>query len=158
MSEKIKQDKDYKMGKSIAITYNITDPEMDGTSIMRMIADELRRIHDVVGDQISKVVIKCQRTDSASMPLVFKDQIELQTNLGIDEITIHNEYSGDKNGDENLHTPESILEELRRIHDELSDAITEINDDSEDASSALEQIYTELKIQLDALEDALSIS
>ena len=157
-NEEIKQDKDCKMGKSIAITYNITDTEMDGTSIMRMIADELRRIHDVVGDQISKVVIKCQRTDWSSRPLVFKDQTELQTDLNIDEITINNEYGNDKNGDKNSHVPESILEELRRIHDELSDAIMEIDNDPEDTSSALAQIYAELRTQIDALEDVFSIS
>ena len=52
-------------------------------------------------------------------------------------------------------TPQEILDELRRLHDEFGDQISEFEEDPKTASSALESIYAEMEIQLDALEDAL---
>ncbi len=52
-------------------------------------------------------------------------------------------------------TPEGIVDELRRLHDELGDQISELEEDPETTTSALQCIYAEMEIQLDALEDAL---
>jgi len=143
--------------KSIEIAYNITDPAKKGPAIMRTIASELRSIHDVVGDQISKVVINCQYSDKASigMPLVLDDQTSLQTDLDIGEFTVRTNYRNSKYADEDSRDIKAILEELRRLHDELGDQIDEIEDDPEDACSALEDIHAEMETQLDALEEAL---
>ena len=54
-----------------------------------------------------------------------------------------------------VNDPRAILKRLRELHDQLGDQIGEIEDDPEDAASGLENIYTEMETQLDALEEAL---
>ena len=62
----------------------------------------------------------------------------------------------DNNADDcNSNDPRAILKRLRELHDQLGDQISEIEDDPEDAASGLENIYTEMETQLDALEEAL---
>ena len=62
----------------------------------------------------------------------------------------------DNNADDcNSNDPRAILKRLRDLHDQLGDQIGEIEDDPEDAASGLENIYTEMETQLDALEEAL---
>lgn len=58
-------------------------------------------------------------------------------------------------GNCNVNDPRAILKRLRELHDELGDQIGEIEDDPEDAASGLENIYTEMETQLDALESVL---
>ena len=62
----------------------------------------------------------------------------------------------DNNADDcNSNDPRAILKRLRDLHDQLGDQIGEIEDDPEDAASGLENIYTEMETQLDALEEVL---
>ena len=62
----------------------------------------------------------------------------------------------DNNDDDcKSNDPRAILKRLRELHDQLGDQIGEIEDDPEDAASGLENIYTEMETQLDALEEAL---
>ena len=55
-------------------------------------------------------------------------------------------------GNCNVNNPRAILKRLRDLHDQLGDQISEIDDDPETASSALEDIHAEMETQLDALE------
>ena len=59
------------------------------------------------------------------------------------------------NADDGNNNPRAILKRLSELHDQLGDPIGEIEDDPEDAASGLENIYTEMETQLDALEEAL---
>lgn len=151
--------KDCKGKVSRTITYGVTDPGKDGSAIMRTIADELPRIHDATGGRIDKVVIDCHYSTQASLSSPFEVDYEkttsLQTDLKIGEFTIHTNYRNSKYDDEDSRDIKAILEELRRLHDELGDKINEIEDDFEDTSSALENIHAEMETQLDALEEAL---
>ena len=65
------------------------------------------------------------------------------------------ERIGNNADDCNSNDPRAILKRLRELHDELGDQLGEIEDDPEDAASGLEDIYTEMETQLDALEEAL---
>lgn len=61
----------------------------------------------------------------------------------------------DNNDDDcKSNDPRAILKRLRDLHDQLGDQIGEIEDDPEDAANCLENIYTEMETQLDALEEA----
>ena len=151
--------KDCKGKVSRTITYGITDPGKDGPAIMRTIADELPRIYDATGGRIDKVVIDCHYSTQASLSSPFEVDYEkttsLQTDLKIGEFTIRTNYRNSKYADEDSRDIKAILEELRRLHDQLGDQIGEIEDDPEDAANCLENIYTEMETQLDALEEAL---
>ena len=65
------------------------------------------------------------------------------------QIKVNRKYSSKESP-----TPKKILDELRRLHDEFAASIDDIEDDPEDASSDLLNIYAEMENQLDALEDA----
>ena len=151
--------KDCKGKVSRTITYGVTVPGKDGPAIMRTIADELPRIHDAIGDGIDKVVIDCRYSTQDSLTSPFEVDYDkttiLQTDLNIGEFSIRTNYHNGKNADEYSCDIKAILEELRRLHDELGDKINEIEDDFEDTSSALENIHAEMETQLDALEEAL---
>ena len=151
--------KDCKSKLSRTITYGITDPGKDGPAIMWTIADELPRIHDATGGRINKGVIDCHYSTQASLSAPFEVDYEkttsLQADLNIGEFTIHTNYRNSECADEDSRDIKAILEELRRLHDELGDQISEIGDDPEDASSALEGIYVEMETPLDALEEAI---
>ena len=151
--------KDCKSKLSRTVTYSITDPGKDGPAIMRTIADELPRIHDATGGRIDKVVIDCHYSTQASLSSPFEVDYEkttsLQTDLKIGEFTIRTNYRNSKYADENSRDIKAIFEELRRLHHQLGDQISKIDDDPETASSALEDIHAEMETQLDALEEAL---
>jgi len=136
------------MEKSIGITYDITNPGKKGTAVVKAISEEIKRIHDAVG-HIDKVVVNCRQTGKtlSAMP-EFDEVTALQVSLGIGEVTINKKYSNDES-----RTPREILEDLRRLHDELGDQISEIEDSSEDAGDALQSIYDEFESRLDELED-----
>lgn len=150
--------KDCKDKVSRTITYGVTDPGKDGPAIMRTIADELPRIHDAIGDRIDKVAIDCHYSTQSSLSSPFEVDYEkttsLQTDLKIGEFTIYSNYRNSKYADEDPRDIKAILEELRRLHDQLGDQIGEIEDNPEDAANCLENIYTEMETQLDALEEA----
>ena len=150
--------KDCKGKVSRTITYGVTDPGKDGPAIMRTIADELPRIHDATGGRIDKVVIDCHYSTQAFLSSPFEVNYEkttsLQTDLKIGEFTIHTNYHNSKYADEDSRDIKAILEELRRLHDQLGDKINEIEDDFEDTSSALEDSHAEMETQLDAIEEA----
>ena len=151
--------KDCKSKLSRTVTYGITDPGKDGPAIMRTIADELPRIHGATGGRIDKVVIDCHYSTQASLSSPFEVDYDkttsLQTDLNIGEFTIRTNYRNSKYADEDSRDIKAILEELRRLHDQLGDQIGEIEDDPEDAANCLENIYTEMETQLDALEEAI---
>ena len=151
--------KDCKGKVSRTITYGITDPCKDGPAIMRTIADELPRIHDAIGGRIDKVVIDCHYSTQSSLSSPFEVDYDkatsLQTDLKIGEFTIRTNYRNSKYADEDSRDIKAILEELRRLHHELGDQISEIDDDPETASSALDDIHAEMETQLDALEEAI---
>lgn len=151
--------KDCKGKVSRTITYGVTDPGKDGPAIMRTIADELPRIHDAIGDRIDKVAIDCHYSTQSSLSSPFEVDYDkttsLQADLNIGEFTIRTNYRNSEYADEDSRNIKAILEELRRLHNELGDQIGEIEDDPEDAASGLENIYTEMETQLDALEEAL---
>ena len=65
------------------------------------------------------------------------------------------ERIGNNDDDCKSNDPRAILKRLRDLHDQLGDQIGEIEDDPEDAASGLEDIYTEMETQLDALESVL---
>ena len=73
----------------------------------------------------------------------YEKTTSLQTDLKIGEFTIHTNYHNSKYADEDSRDIKAILEELRRLHDQLGDKINEIEDDFEDTSSALEDIHAE---------------
>ena len=151
--------KDCKGKVSRTITYGVTDPGKDGPAIMRTIADELPRIHDATGGRIDKVVIDCHYSTQSSLSSPFEVDYDkttsLQINLNIGEFTIRTNYRNSKYADEDSRDIKAILEELRRLHDQLGDQIGEIDDDPETASSALEDIHAKIETQLAALEEAL---
>jgi len=138
------------MEKSIGITYDITDLGKKGMAVVKAIAEEIQRIHDAVG-HIDKVVVNCRQTGKtpSAMP-EFDEVTALQVSLGIGEVTVNKKYSNEK-----PRTPCEILEDLRRIHDELGGQISEIEDSPEDASDALQSICDEFESRLDELADAL---
>ena len=151
--------KDYKGKVSRIVTYEVTDPGKNGPAIMRAIVDELPRIHDAIGDGIDKVVIDCRYSTQDSLISPFEVDYDkttsLQTDLNIGEFSIRTNYHNGKYADEGSRDIKSILEELRRLHDELGEQIREMDYDAEAASSALEDIHAEMETQLDALEEAL---
>lgn len=138
------------MEKSIGITYDVADPGKKGTAVAKTISEEIKRIHDAVG-QIDKVVVNCRQTDKkpSAMP-EFDEVAALQVSLGIGEVTVNKKYSNEKS-----RKPREILEDLRRLHEELGDQISEIEDSPEDAGDALQSIYDEFESRLDELADAL---
>ena len=138
------------MEKSVTITYEIVNPGKRGLEVEKAITEELKRIYDAIGP-ISGVVVKCSQHGkrTAALPM-FEKLMDLQRPLQIGEIKIKRNYSQSESP-----TPKKILDELRRLHDEFGDLISEIEDDPEWASSALESTYVEMEKQLDALEDAL---
>ena len=141
------------------ITYDVTDPGKDGPAIMRTIVDELPRIRDAIGDRIDKVVIDCHYSTQASLSSPFEVDYDtttsLQTDLNIGEFTIRTNYRNSKYADEDTRGIKAILEKLRELHDQLGDQIGEIEDDPEAAVSGLENIYTEMETQLDALGEVI---
>ncbi|MDO5319847.1 MAG: hypothetical protein Q4G65_14565 [bacterium] len=140
------------MEKSVTITYNIVNPGKRGSAVEEAVLDEVKRICDAVKAPIAGVVVNCRQTGKkpVAMP-TFDELMKLQYDLQIGEITINKSYSNIESP-----TPHEILEELRRLHDEFGDQISEIgDDDSEDVEIALQNIYVEMETQLDALEDAL---
>ena len=143
------------MEKSVAITYNITNPGHRALEVMRIVADELKRIHDAIGDQISNVLINFYQYGDEFVPMsmMLEDQLALQDALNICEVKVKSKYRRSKSNRKS--TPKAVLEKLRELHDQLGDQIGEIEDDPEDAASGLENIYTEMETQLDALEEAL---
>ena len=138
------------MEKSVAITYNIVNPGKEGSALAKTITEELKRIHDAIGP-VSGVVVNCSQSGKKSGALpTFEELMDLQLPLQIGEISVNTNYSNKK-----LPSPRKILDELRRLHDEFGDQISEFEEDPKTASSAFESIYAEMEIQLDALEDAL---
>lgn len=115
-------------------------------------------VTECTGGRIDKVVIDCHYSTQAFLSSPFEVDYEkttsLQTDLKIGEFTIHTNYHNSKYADEDSCDIKAILEELRRLHDQLGDKINEIEDDFEDTSSALEDIHAEMETQLDAIEEA----
>lgn len=139
------------MGKSVTITYDIVNPEKRDSTVAKTVTDEIKRICDTVKSPIDAVVINCRQADKkiAEMP-TFDELMKLQNDLHIGEITVNKSYSNTES-----RSPQEILDELRRLHDEFGDQIGEIEEDPEGVVSALQSIYAEMEIQLDALDDAL---
>lgn len=136
------------MEKSLVITYNIADPGKNGSAVVKAVSEEIRRIHDAVKGPISAVVINCLQTGSKSSAVpTFEELMQLQSPLQIGEITVNKNYSNTES-----RSPQEILEELRRLHDEFGNQINSIEDD---AGGALQNIHEEMETQLDVLEDAL---
>ena len=138
------------MEKSVAITYNIVNPGKEGSALAKTITEELKRIHDAIGP-ISGVVVNCRQSGKKREALpTFEELMDLQLPLQIGEVTVNKNYSNKKSP-----SPRRILDGLRRLHDEFGDQIGEFEEDPKTASSALESIYAEMEVQLDALGDAL---
>lgn len=151
----VKATKKNDMEKSVAITYSITNPGKRAADVLRTIEDELKCIHDAIGDQIGNVVINFYQSgkEFIPVPMTLENQLALQTALNIGNIKINSKYRKGKSNRKSP-TPEAVLEKLRELHDQLGDQISDIEDDPEDAASGLEDIYTEMETQLDALEEA----
>ena len=139
------------MKKSVTITYNIVNPGKKGSMVEKAVIDEIKCIRDAVKTPIAGVVINCRQSGkkSAVMPM-FDELMSVQDDLQIGEISINRSFSNKES-----HAPQEILEKLRELHDELGDQISEIDDDHQTATSALESIYAQMETQLDALDDAL---
>lgn len=139
------------MEKSITITYNIVDPGKRGSMVAKAVIDEIKRIHDAVNAPIDGVVINCRQSGKKpdAMP-TFDELMSLQNELQIGEVTINKSFTNKES-----RTPQEIMEKLRGLHDELGDQISEIDDDPQTATSALESIYAQMETQIDALEDAI---
>lgn len=139
------------MEKSITIIYDIVNPGKSGTAVEKSIIDELKRINDTVETPINGVVINCRQSGKKSVVMpTFGRVLKLQNDLQIGEISINKSYSNEES-----RTPREILEELRRLHDELGALIDDNEEESEDDGSALQNIYAEMEEQLDALENAI---
>lgn len=138
------------MKNAVTITYDILNPGKRGSAVAKTIAEEVKRIHDAIGP-ISGVVVNCRQSGKKREALpTFEELMDLQLPLQIGEVTVNKNYSNKKS-----LSPRRILDGLRRLHDEFGDQISEFEEDPKTASSALESIYAEMEIQLDALEDAL---
>ena len=139
------------MEKTVKITYNIVNPGKKGSAVEKAVVDEIKCIRDAVKTPITGVVINCRQSGKkpAIMPM-FDDVVSLQNELQIGEVTVNKSFSNKES-----HAPQEILERMRELHDELGDQISEIDDDPQTATSALESIYAQMEMQLDALEDAL---
>ena len=142
------------MEKSITIIYDIVNPGKSGTAVEKSIIDELKRINGAVETPINGVVINCRQSGKKPVAMPTFDRVlKLQNDLQIGEISINKSYSN-----EEFRTPREILEELRRLHDELGALIDDNEEASEDDGSALQNIYAEMEEQLDALEDAIDFN
>ena len=141
------------MEKSIRIIYDIVNPDSGkrGTKVVKAVAEEIGRIHDAVECPISTVVINCRQVGGKPVVMpAFEELTQLRLPLQIDKFAVRKNYSRTESA-----SPLEILEELRRLHDELGEQIGEIEEDFEDAVSALQSIYDEMETQLDALDNAL---
>lgn len=139
------------MEKSITITYNIVNPGEMGSAVTKAVIGEIRRIHDAVNVPLDGVVINCHQTGKKpdAMPS-FDELTSLQSELQIGEVAINKSLLNRESC-----TSQEILKKLRRLHDEFGDQISELEDDYQTATSALESIYAQMEMQLDALEDAI---
>lgn len=152
------------MGKSITITYEIENPGERGSAVAQSVIDEIKRMQDVAGGAIHEVVINWSQSgnEDSLRPKYEKKILGLQEELQIRAIAVH-QYTNDIQSDfpsKESRTPHEVLEDLRGLHDELSDAANDLEglddpEDAEDVALSLQQVYVKMEKRLDELEDVL---
>lgn len=143
------------MEKSISLTYKITNPNKDESSnILKTVKDELKFIKEVVGDQISDVVIKCfHSTKNPSLIDGGDAFLSIQNDLQINHVTVVNRCC---NGvDCEANSAVDIINELKQLVGRLDEQIEAIEDEHEEVADELRDISNDLEIRLNTLEDMI---